>query len=118
LSEALWSPLALAAVIAGVAWAAWSGPARDPAVAVDRVDVIAMAVILSGLPWAARRISGPVAGFARARVTRAAGYAAILALVLAKSAVERVADAWDSRSASPAHGPPGCMTGPWPWPSC
>ena len=96
-----WYPLAFAAAVGGVAWAAWSGSPRDPATVIDRVDVIAMAVMLAGLSWAVRRISGPVAGSRLARLARAGGYAAILALVLAKSAVERVADA-----------PPNNLTGP------
>ena len=96
-----WYPLAFAAAVGGVAWAAWSGSPRDPATVIDRVDVIAMAVMLAGLSWAVRRISGPVAVSRLARLARAGGYAAILALVLAKSAVERVADA-----------PPNNLTGP------
>jgi hypothetical protein len=51
-----------------------------------------VAVILAGLPWAIRRARGPAAGH-RARVVRTAGYAAVLALVVVKAAVERVADA-------------------------
>jgi hypothetical protein len=85
--------LAFAAAVGGVAWAAWSGPAGDAAVVINRVDVIVMALVLTGLAWATRRISGPVAGSRLARLARVSGYAAILALMLAKSAVERVADA-------------------------
>jgi hypothetical protein len=88
-----WYPLAFAAAAGGVAWAAWPGSPSNPATVINRVDVTAMAVILAGLSWAARRITGPVAGFRLAPLARAGGYAAILALVLAKSAVERVADA-------------------------
>jgi hypothetical protein len=82
--------LAFAAAVSGVAWAAWTGPAGDPAVVINRVDVSVMALVLAGLAVAARRISGPAA---RSRLARVTGYAAILALLLAKSAVERVADA-------------------------
>jgi hypothetical protein len=100
--DGLWYPLAFAAAVGGVAWAAWSGSPHDPATVIDRVDVIAMAVILAGLSWAARRINGPVAGSRLARLARAGGYAAILALVLVKSAVERVADAPPNNLVGPA----------------
>jgi hypothetical protein len=93
--------MAFAAAVVGVAWSAWSGPAGDSAVVVNRVDVITMAVILAVLPWAVRRASGPVAGGKLARMVRTGGYAAVLALVLVKAAVERVADAPPNN----AHGP-------------
>jgi hypothetical protein len=86
-------PLAFAVAAACTAWSAWSGPAGDPAIAINRVDVITIAVTLTGLPWAVRRASGPVAAGRLARVVRTGGYAAVLALVLVKAAVERVADA-------------------------
>jgi hypothetical protein len=85
--------LAFAAATAGTAWSAWSGPPGDSAIVINRVDVITMAVILAGLPWAIRRTRGPVAVSRLARLVRTGGYAAILALVLVKAAVERVADA-------------------------
>lgn len=91
-ADLLGYPLILAAV-AGTAWSAWSGPAGDSAVAINRVDVIAIAVLLVGLPWVVRLARGPVANTRLARVVRGGGYAAVLALVLVKAAVERVADA-------------------------
>ena len=94
--------LAFAAAVAGVAWSAWSGPAGDSAVVINRVDVIAMAVILAGLPWAIRRARGPVAGGGLARLVRTGGYAAVLALVVVKAAVERVADAPPNNVEGPA----------------
>jgi hypothetical protein len=87
----LWYPLAFAAAAAGTAWSAWSGPPGNPAVLLNRVDVIVMAVILAALPWGVALVCGPVAEGRRA--LRAAGYAAVLALVLVKTAVRRVADA-------------------------
>ena len=60
---------------------------------INRVDVVTIAVILAGLPWAVRRARGPVAGGRLARLVRTGGYATVLALVLVKVAVERVADA-------------------------
>jgi membrane-associated phospholipid phosphatase len=86
-------PAAFAAAVAGTAWTAWSGPSGDSAVVINRVDVITISVILAGLPWIVRRARGPVAGSRQARMIRTAGYAAILILVLVKTAVERVADA-------------------------
>jgi hypothetical protein len=86
-------PLVFAAAAAGTAWSVWSGPPGDSAIAINRVDVITISVILAGLPWAVRRVLGPMAGSRQALMIRAAGYAAILALVLVKAAVERVADA-------------------------
>lgn len=101
LAGGLWRPLAFAAAAVGVAWSAWSGPSGDPAIVINRVDVIAMAVILCGLAWAVKRARGPARG-RLARLARGGGYTAILALVLAKSAVERVADAPPNNLAGPA----------------
>ena len=86
-------PAAFAAAVTVTAWTAWSGPPGDSAVVINRVDVITISVILAGLPWIVRRARGPVAGSRQARMIRTAGYAAILILVLVKTAVERVADA-------------------------
>ena len=46
-----WYPLAFAAAAAGTAWSAWSGPPGDSAVEINRIDVIAIALILAGLAW-------------------------------------------------------------------
>jgi hypothetical protein len=86
-------PLAFAAAATGTAWAAWRsqpGSPADPAVTVDRAGVIAMTVILAGLPWLVRRRCGPARGRG-GRAWRAAGYAIILSLVAAKALVERQA---------------------------
>jgi hypothetical protein len=102
LGRTLGYPLAFAVAAAGTAWSAWSGPAGDSAVAINRVDVIATAVILAGLPWVVRRARGPLAGSRLARLVRTGGYAAILALALVKAAVERVADAPPNHLEGPA----------------
>jgi len=68
-------------------------PVGDSAIVINRIDVITIAMILAGLPWAIRRLHGPVANGALARLVRTGGYAAVLALVVVKAAVERVADA-------------------------
>lgn len=95
-------PLAFTAAAVTTAWSAWPGPPGDSAVAVNRADVITMAVLLAGLPWAIRRVRGPVAGSRLARLLRAGGYAAVLALVLVKAAVERVAGAPPNNFEGPA----------------
>ena len=95
-------PLAFAAAAAGVAWSAWSGPAGDSAIVINRVDAITIAAILAGLPWVIRRARGPMAAGRLARLLRTAGYAAVLALVLVKAAVERVADAPPNNVEGPA----------------
>jgi hypothetical protein len=93
LGRRLGYPLAFAVAATGTAWGAWPGPPGDSATVINRVDVITIAVILAGLPWAIRRARGPLASRRLARLVRTGGYAAILGLVLAKAAVERVADA-------------------------
>jgi hypothetical protein len=85
-----WS-LAFGAAAMGTAWSGWGGAPADPAVLVNRVDVIVIVVILAGLPLAVRRLFGPVRDSAPARIGRAVGYAAIFALVLVKAVVQRFA---------------------------
>jgi hypothetical protein len=94
--------VAFAAAAAGTVWSAWSGPVGDSAVAINRADVVTIAVLLAGLPWAIRRVRGPVAGSRSARLLRTGGYAAVLALVLVKAAVERVAEAPPNNFEGPA----------------
>jgi hypothetical protein len=96
-------PLVFAAAVAGTAWSAWSGPPGDSAIVINRVDVVTMAVILAGLPWAIRRARGPAAAGRLARLVRTGGYAAILVLTLVKAAVERVADAPPNASQGTAY---------------
>jgi len=91
LARRLGYPLAFAAAAAGTLWSAWSGPAGDSAIVPNRIAVISIAVILAGLPWAIRPARGPAAGGRAARLVRTGGYAALFALVLVRTAVERVA---------------------------
>jgi hypothetical protein len=100
LGRSLLYPFAFAAAAAGTAWTAWSGPPGDAAIVINRVDVIAIAVILAGLPLAIRRARGPVAAGRRPKLLRIGGYAAVLTLVVVKAAVERVADAPPNNQAS------------------
>jgi len=103
-----WYPAAFAAVATGIAWSAWSGPPGDPAIAINRVDVLAVVVILAGSAWIFRRTRGPVAVARWTRLVRTSGYTAVLALVLVKSAVERVAGAPPNNHAA---GPAVAWTG-------
>jgi hypothetical protein len=64
--------------------------------------VIAVAVILAGLPIAARALLGPAGCSWPARAARVGGYAAVLALLLVKSVVERVGYAPTGNPGSPA----------------
>ncbi|HTX27439.1 MAG TPA: hypothetical protein VME19_10515 [Streptosporangiaceae bacterium] len=69
------------------------------------MNVITVAVVLAGLPWAIRRIRGPVAGSRPARLLRTGGYAVVLVLVLVK-ATSRTAGL-TSRPRCPAPRPEG-----------
>ena len=92
LARRLRYPLAFAAAAAVTAWSAWSGPPGNAATTINRVDVIIMVVILATLPWIVGRTQGTVSRWRLARLMRTGGYAAILALVLVRTAVRRVAD--------------------------
>ena len=70
--------------------------------------MLAIVVILAGLAWIFRRTRGPVAAAGWTRLVRTGGYTAVLALVLVKSAVERVADAPPNNTAG---GPAVAWTG-------
>lgn len=89
----LWYPVAFAAAAAGIAWSAWSGPPGDGATVINRADVLVMMLILATLPWLVGRACGPVSGRRQARLIRTGGYAAMLVLILVRTAVRRVADA-------------------------
>ena len=93
LARRLRYPLAFAVAAAGTAWSAWYGPPGNAATTINRADVITMVVILAVLPWIVGRTRGTVSRGRLARLVRAGGYAAILALVLVRTAVRRVADA-------------------------
>jgi hypothetical protein len=83
------SLLVFLAATTGLVWAGWPGAPANPATLINRVDVIAAVAMLAGLPWLARRVFGLAAGGWLARMVRAGGYGAVLALVLAKAEVER-----------------------------
>ena len=81
--------LALAAAATVLVWAGWPGTAGNPATLINRTDVIATLLLLAALPWAVRRVYGPVAGGWLAPLVRAGGYGIVFALVLVKADVER-----------------------------
>jgi len=77
------SRLLFAAAIGAAAWSAWSAGQ----VATIRADVIGTVLLLAGLPLLARWYLGPPDNKA-ARRLRAAGYAAVVALMPAKAATD------------------------------
>jgi hypothetical protein len=79
---------AVAAAVA--AWAAWPGSPNGFATVVARIDVITTVLALAGLPWLTRWFLGPASGSWLARFLRVGGYAAVLALMVAKASVSRV----------------------------
>ncbi len=81
--------LAFGAAAVAVVLVSWPGRAGSPATPVIRVDVLVVVALLAGLPLAARRLFGPAGGGAQARLIRAGGYAAVLALTLVKASAER-----------------------------
>ena len=48
--------LAFSGAAAGLAWLSWPGAPTDPATLINRVDVVAIVVMLAVLPWAAARL--------------------------------------------------------------
>jgi hypothetical protein len=83
------SSLVFLAATVGLIWAGWPGAAANPATLINRVDVVAVVVVLAGLPWLTRRLFGPAGGSWLARIVRVGSYAAVFALALVKAEVER-----------------------------
>ena len=82
-----WLLFAVAALLA--TRANWPGPPGRFATAIARMDVVTTVLVLAGLPLLARRFLGPAINSRLARFLRAGGYAAILALMVAKASVLR-----------------------------
>ena len=80
------SRVLFAAATGVAAWSAWPASAVSHA-ATARADIIATVLLLAGLPLLARWFLGPPDNRA-ARRLRAGGYAAVLALMPAKAAIE------------------------------
>lgn len=81
--------LLFAAAAAGLAWAGWPAAGTPLATVVNRVDVLTTLGLLAVVPWLTRRFFGPADPSRLARAVRAAGYTALLALLLVKFQVER-----------------------------
>lgn len=77
---------------AAAVWAAWPGSPAYLAASGHRAYMVAMMLVLAGLPLLARPILGPVSGSRTARFLRVGFYAAILALIPARNVIEQVAD--------------------------
>jgi hypothetical protein len=82
--------LLFAAAAATAAWSAWPGSPNGYATVVARIDVVATVVALAGLPLLARWFLGPAGDARVARFLRVGGYAAVLALIVAKASVARL----------------------------
>jgi len=97
--------LALAVAAGALIVAGWPGPAANPATLISRVSVLALPVVLAGLPWLVRRRFGPIGSGWVPPLVRAAGYATVVALLMIKAHVER------DEFATPADRP--SMAGLW-----
>ena len=79
--------LLLFAVAAAVAaWATWPGSPARFSTLLARVDVVTIVLLMAGLPLLAGWFLGPASDGWLARVLRVCGYAAVLALTVAKPA--------------------------------
>ncbi len=81
-----------AAASAAAAWMAWPGQRAYLAASGQRALVIAMIVVLAGLALLARRLFGPAGRSRTARALRVCTYAAVLALMPARSIIEGFRD--------------------------
>jgi len=104
--------LLFAEAAALMARATWRGTPGDPGATFARVDVITTILLLAVLPVLSRWLFGPARASTAARVIRVSAYAAVLALMPAKAAVEQFAftvprNIHERRLFSPISGPPG-----------
>ena len=104
--------LLFAEAAALMARATWRGTPGDPGATFARVDVITTILLLAVLPVLSRWLFGPARAGTAARVIRVSAYAAVLALMPAKAAVEQFAftvprNIHERRLFSPISGPPG-----------
>jgi hypothetical protein len=83
------SAMLFAAAAGGAAWVAWPRSPASAATSLDRAYVITMVSVLAVLPLLARPFLGPVAESRAARILRAGGYVALLALMPAYTAVRQ-----------------------------
>lgn len=78
-----------AAAAGGAAWVAWPRSSASAATSLDRAFVITMVSVLAVLPLLALPFLGPVAESRAARILRASGYVALLALIPAYTEVRQ-----------------------------
>jgi len=83
----LWLAAGLAAGV--LAWVSWPGTAGNPATLINRVDVVAVVLIMVGMLWPARRVFGPIRDGWLPKTVRFTGYTAVFALMLVKPQVVR-----------------------------
>jgi len=81
--------LAFAVAAASLAVVGWPGAATNPATLINRVDVIAILLMLAAVPRLARSWFGPVRDGRMTRIVRVGGCLALFALVLVKDDVAR-----------------------------
>jgi hypothetical protein len=86
------SAVLFAAAAAAAAWAAWPGSSASFATPGVRGYVIAMVLLLAGLPLLARPFLGPAGGSRAARFLRAGTCAALLAMMPAEATVYQFAE--------------------------
>jgi len=86
------SAMLFAAAAAAAAWEAWPGSSARFATPGVRGYVIAMVLLLAGLPLLARPFLGPASGSRAARFLRVACCAALLALIPAEAATYQFAE--------------------------
>jgi hypothetical protein len=91
-ARAIGRRLLFAAAAAVAAWAAWADLAGGFDTVIARMDVISIVALLVGLPVLTRWLLGPAGDTRLARFLRACGYAAILALMVAKADAPRAGD--------------------------
>ena len=82
--------LAFVAGAVGLVWIAWPGAPANSATPVNRMYVVGTLVLLAGLPLLVRRYFGPARPGLASLVTRAGGYAVVLALIAATAVQQRI----------------------------
>jgi hypothetical protein len=81
--------LAPCALLAALVWAEWPGRAANPATLISGADAVATLCLLALVPRVVARRYGPCGSTRLARSMRVAGSAAVLALIVVKTHVER-----------------------------
>jgi hypothetical protein len=81
--------LVLGAIAGLLGWSGWWGAPASPYAGISRIDVGVTVGLLAVVPWLIARRYGPGASTALARSIRVAGCAAVVALMLLKTHVER-----------------------------